>query len=185
MKKGSLIVISGPSGAGKTTICHELQKKLPNAVFSVSATTRAQREGEIEARDYYFLSRKEFKGKIAKGELLEWAKVYNKYYGTPQKPVRQNLQGGFNVLLDIDMQGALQVKQKYPRALLFFILPQNLAELKKRLQRRGKDNIQAIRQRMRQLERELQYLPRYDYLIINEDLNQAVKKILEIIGKHS
>lgn len=181
MKTGSLVVLSGPSGTGKTTICHELIKQIPRTAFSVSATTRAKRAGEREGVDYYFLSKEDFKQKIKRGEFLEWARVYDHYYGTPRQPILANLNRGANVLLDIDMQGALNIKKKFPKALLVFILPPSLAVLRQRLINRKKDSVAVINGRMKQIEKELRYIPRYDLLVINDDLKKTVRSIREKI----
>lgn len=181
MKKGKLIVLSGPSGTGKTTLCHELIKRSPHLVFSVSATTRAKRPGEQEGKDYFFLNPAEFKRKIKSREFLEWARVYNQFYGTPKKPVLDNLAKGISVLLDIDMQGALQVKKEFPQSLLVFILPPSLAELRQRLIRRNKDSMAAITRRMKQIEQEMRYIPRYDQVIINKDLALTIKSLQKTI----
>ena len=131
--------------------------------------------------DYYFLSRKEFHHKIKRGEFLEWAQVYDHYYGTPKKQVLANLSQGVNVLLDIDMQGALNIKKCFPGALLIFILPPSLEILRQRLINRKKDSVTVINRRMKQIEKELKYIPRYDLLVINDDLKRTVKSIREKI----
>lgn len=182
MKKGKLIVLSGPSGTGKTTLCHELIKNNPLLVFSVSATTRAKRPGEQEGKDYFFLRPAEFKRKIQSREFLEWARVYNQFYGTPKKPVLDNLAQGISVLLDIDMQGALQVKKEFPQALLVFILPPSLTELRQRLIRRNKDSMAAINRRLKQIAREMRYIPQYDHVIINRYLAKTVKNLRTIVN---
>ncbi|MDD5131339.1 MAG: guanylate kinase [bacterium] len=181
MKKGKLIVLSGPSGTGKTTLCRELVKRVPGLVFSISATTRDIRPGEINGRDYYFLAAAEFKKKIKDREFLEWAKVYDQFYGTLKKPITANLAKGISVLLDIDMQGALQVKAKFPQAILIFILPPSLEELRRRLIQRKRDSLAAIARRMKQIEEEMKYIPRYDQVIINKDLVKTVKYLQAIV----
>jgi guanylate kinase len=181
MKKGLLIVISGPSGSGKTTICRNLIRMVRPSVFSISATTRHPRPGEKDGKDYYFLTEKQFQQKIRKGELLEWATVYEHHYGTPRKPVLENLRRGVNVLLDIDMQGALQVKEKYPQALLIFILPPSLKAMKQRLLDRRQDSQASINLRVQKFQDELKYIPRYDHLVVNEDLSRAMKIVKKIV----
>jgi guanylate kinase len=183
MKKGLLVVLSGPSGTGKTTICHKLVRQIPQTIFSVSATTRARRPGEREGRDYYFLTKDDFRRRIRTGEFLEWAKVYSQLYGTPKKPINKNLAKGLNVLLDIDMQGALSVKRKFPSAFLVFMLPPSLEHLRQRLIKRGKDSREVINKRMKQIEREMKYIPEYDFLVINDNLDRAVKAIKEKIKR--
>ncbi|MDD5491667.1 MAG: guanylate kinase [bacterium] len=183
MKKGKLIVLSGPSGTGKTTLCRELVKRIPKLVFSISATTRDKRPGENNGYDYHFLSPAEFKKKIKAGEFLEWAKVYSHFYGTLKKPITDNLDKGISVLLDIDMQGALQVKDKFPQAVLIFILPPSLEELRQRLIRRKRDSLATIAKRMKQIEEEMKYIPQYDQVIINKDLVKTVKNLQTIVQK--
>jgi len=181
MKRGLLIVISGPSGSGKTTICRNLIKMSRPAVFSISATTRPPRPGEKDGQDYYFLTEQQFRSKIRKGELLEWATVYEHHYGTPKKPVLDNLRRGVNVLLDIDMQGALQVKEKFPGALLIFILPPSLKVMKQRLLDRHQDSMASINLRLQKFKDELKYIPRYDHLVVNDNLARAMKNVQKII----
>lgn len=181
MHQGKLIVLSGPSGTGKTTLCRELVKRIPGLVFSISATTRDKRPGEKNSYDYYFLSPAEFKSKIKAREFLEWAKVYSHYYGTLKKPITANLAKGVSVLLDIDMQGALQVKDKFPQAILIFILPPSLEELRQRLIRRKRDSLATIARRMKQIEEEMKYIPQYDQVVINKDLAKTVKCLQRIV----
>lgn len=181
MKKGKLIVLSGPSGTGKTTLCRELVKRIPGMVFSISATTRDKRAGEEDGRDYYFLSQAEFKKRIKAGEFLEWAKVYSHFYGTLKKPITDNLAKSVSVLLDIDMQGALQVKDKFPQAVLIFILPPSLEELRQRLIRRKRDSLATIASRMKKIKEEMKYIPQYDQVVINKDLVKTVKSLQPIV----
>ncbi len=183
MRQGKLIVLSGPSGTGKTTLCHELVKRIPGLMFSISATTRDKRAGEEDGRDYYFLGPAEFKKKIKAKEFLEWAKVYSHYYGTLKKPIADNLAKGVSVLLDIDMQGALQVKAKFPQAVLIFILPPSLEELRQRLIRRKRDSLATIARRMKQIEEEMKYIPQYDQVIVNKDLALTVKRLQALVKK--
>ncbi|WP_457568455.1 guanylate kinase [Desulfurobacterium sp.] len=179
--KGLLIVISAPSGTGKTTLVNMLMKSHPDMAFSVSCTTRKPRPGEINGKDYYFISLEEFEKKIEKNELLEWAEVYGNFYGTPKDRVIKALNEGKDILLDIDTQGALQVKKNYPDAVLIFILPPSLAELERRLKSRGTEDEETVEKRLLIARRELKFATRYDYIIINDKINEAYKKLESIV----
>ncbi|HOL48198.1 MAG TPA: guanylate kinase [bacterium] len=179
--KGKLIVISAPSGAGKSTICDELLKRVDNIIFSISVTTRPCRTNEIDGVDYFFISEKEFKEMIEKNELLEWAKVHNNYYGTPKDFVIKNLEAGKDVLLDIDVQGAEQVRQKTNDAIFIFIMAPSLEELERRLRNRKTDSEESIQRRLANAKKELEYKDKYDYIIINDIVEKAVNEIIEII----
>ena len=171
-KKGRLYVISGPSGTGKGTICRELLKEIGNE-FSVSMTTREPREGEVHGKDYYFVSREDFLRNIEAGNFLEHATVFENLYGTPKDMVMSRLEKGRNVLLDIDVQGGLQVKQAMPEAVLIFILPPSLAELRRRLEGRGTETAEKIEHRLSQALNEIKLIGEYDYYIVNEDREEA------------
>jgi len=164
MKKGLLFVISGPSGAGKGTILEKVFRDNPQARFSVSATTRAPREGEIDGVHYFFIDEDKFWSMVEKEEFLEWAKVHNQHYGTPRKFVDKTLDEGFDCILDIDVQGALQVMQKKPEAVYIFIAPPYFAELENRLKKRGTDDLFIINQRLEDAKWELTKIAEYDYL---------------------
>ncbi|WP_027717218.1 guanylate kinase [Desulfovirgula thermocuniculi] len=179
--KGVLLVLSGPSGAGKGTVCRALVEKEPNIRLSVSATTRKPRAGEVDGVNYFFVTRERFQEMIKAGELLEWAEVYGNYYGTPRKAVEEALQEGYDVLLEIDVQGGLQVKEKFPEAVLIFLLPPSRAALVERLTGRGTDSAEEIRRRLRWASTELQSLYRYDYVVINRRVEEAVATIQAII----
>ncbi|MFT9494284.1 guanylate kinase [Anaerosolibacter sp.] len=181
MNKGLLIVVSGPSGAGKGTICKQLLKLEPDVMLSVSATTRAPRTGEIEGKNYYFLSKNEFESLIEKDEFLEYANVYGNYYGTPKKYVEEKNLEGKNVLLEIDIQGALQIKEKYPHGVFIFILPPSAKELKHRIVNRGTETEAAIEQRFKSAFDEINYVKKYDYCVVNDDVDAAVDKVKAII----
>ncbi len=146
-KRGLLLVISGPSGAGKGTICKELLKGDSQSKLSISATTRKPREGEVEGLNYYFKSKEEFKEMIAEGEFLEYAQIYDNYYGTPKKAIFDELDKGNDVILEIEMQGAMQIKRAYPEAVFIFILPPSLKELKNRIVGRGTETEEQIEKR--------------------------------------
>lgn len=179
--KGILIVLSGPSGAGKGTVVGALLRKLPGLVLSVSATTRLPRENEVDGVNYYFITREKFLSMIESGEFLEWARVYDNYYGTPRRAVEKALAEGKDVLLEIDVQGGLQVKAKFPDAVLVFLLPPSWDELASRLAGRGSEPREEVEKRLAWAQDELRTFPRYDYVVINDRVEEAAEKIRSII----
>lgn len=181
MEEGLLIVISGPSGAGKGTICKQLLMEMSYLKVSVSATTRQPRPGEAEGISYFFIDEDEFKNKIDNNEFLEYAKVYGNYYGTPKEEVFKHLEDGNDIILEIDIQGALQVKKNYPRGVFIFILPPSLTELKNRIEGRGTDSKEVILHRMESAYDELDYAFEYDYIVLNDHVKEATAKIKHII----
>jgi len=181
-KKGLLLVISGPSGVGKGTIVKGLKRALPALLVSVSATTRAPRVGEVDGVDYYFLSRDAFRKMIEEGQLLEWAEVYGNYYGTPLHFVQTTLAQGTDVILEIDIQGALQVKEKFPEAVLIFIAPPSKEEQRKRLLGRNSESSEAIEKRLQAMSGEMKLASNYDYLVINDNVDEAIEKIKAVIA---
>ena len=180
-KEGKLIIISAPSGTGKTTLLKELLKDFPSIVFSVSATTRKPRENEKNGIDYFFLSQNEFEELIEKDELLEYEKIYDYYYGTLKSFVFENLKNGKNVMMDIDVKGALNVKNKYPAAKTIFIVPPSLEELEKRLKNRKSDSDEDIKKRLIRAKEEISYKDKFDFLLINDKLEIAKKELKKII----
>lgn len=181
-KKGSIVVISGPSGVGKSTICRALAKRLENVYLSVSMSTRPAGVGEVDGRDYYFVSREEFRKQIKADNFLEYAEVFDNFYGTPKDRIVRELSQGKIVILEIDVQGARQVKKIMPDAKMIFILPPKKAELISRLNGRGRDEKDTMEKRLFQAGNEIaaawQY---YEYMVINEDLNHAIEEIIGII----
>jgi guanylate kinase len=181
MTKGVLIVVSGPSGAGKGTLCKELVERNNDIALSISCTTRALRGKEVEGINYYFISTEEFKSRIENNDFLEYASVYGNYYGTPKWKVLELIDKGVDVILEIDIQGALKVKEEYQDGVFIFILPPSLQELKERITSRGTDSKEAIIKRMDCAYEELSYAFKYDYAIVNDYIENAVDKIEAII----
>lgn len=183
--RGILIVVSGFSGAGKGTIMKELLKRYDNYALSISATTRAPREGEAEGREYFFKTVQEFEKMIAKEELIEYARYVDNYYGTPRAYVEEQLSEGKDVILEIEIQGALKVKEKFPQTVLLFVMPPSAKVLKERLVGRGTETEDVVDFRMKRACKEAEGMDRYDYLVINDDLLTCVKEVHQIIrGEH-
>ncbi len=179
--RGVLLVISGPSGVGKGTICRELKRIYPDVVYSVSATTRSPRPGEVNGRDYFFYTEEKFKDLIAKDAFLEWAKVFDNYYGTPKDFVDATLRRGQDCILEIDIQGALQVKKKESLGVFIFIMPPSKEELLRRIKGRGTEKAEQIKVRMNKVEWELEQADNYDYVVVNDMINTAAEEIKRII----
>lgn len=179
--KGVLLVVSGPSGAGKGTICQLLREQLPDLGYSISVTTRQPRVGEVDGVNYFFKTVPQVKEMIARGELLEYAEVYGNYYGTPRKYVEDLLNAGQDVLLEIDIQGALQIKERFPEGVFVFIVPPSLDELSARIYKRGTDSEDVIKRRMASAAGELTYAQKYDYIIVNDIAQKAANKVLTIM----
>ncbi|MDY3005797.1 guanylate kinase [Anaerococcus porci] len=182
MKKGFLLVISGPSGVGKGTVLHDLMNTQKNLVYSVSVTTRKQRPGEIEGVSYFFKSHDEFEKMINEDKFLEYAKVHNNYYGTPKDFVEEKINEGKIVILEIDVQGALNVKKNTDNGVFIFLAPPSLSELKNRIVNRGTETTKDIKLRMNNAKKELSYINEYDYLVVNDHLNSAINLVNEIIN---
>lgn len=182
-RQGRIIVISAASGSGKTTLCKRLLRECKNLVFSRSLTTRPARKGERNKKDYIFISKKEFMECRRAGKFLEWARVFGNYYGTPEEFVEKKLREGKDVVLVIDVQGAFQVKAKRPDAVLIFILPPSLGEIRNRLIERKTDRPAQIKLRLKVAAREIARAKEYDYVVVNDDLDAAVARLKEIINK--
>ena len=182
MRKGFLIVVSGPSGAGKGTVCSAFLEEHEDVAYSVSATTREPRAGEQEGVNYYFLSRGEFESMIENGELLEWAEVYGNYYGTPLKKIEEKLSKGQDILLEIDTQGALNVQKKFPDGVYVFILPPSIEELAKRLRGRGTDSEEAVERRLAAAAGEIAVAREYAYTIVNDTVEHSVQTLAAIVS---
>jgi guanylate kinase len=180
-RRGLLVVISGPSGVGKGTIVKQLLKEHPDLKLSVSVTTRQPRPGEEEGVSYYFRAPEEFQRMVEAGELLEYAQFVNGFYGTPRRFVEEMLDQGHDVVLEIDIKGAIQVKERLPNGTYIFVLPPTMEELENRLTRRQTEAAEAMRQRLQVALDELNYLPLYDYQLVNDDLDLAVRKVQAII----
>jgi guanylate kinase len=180
--KGKIVVVSGPSGVGKSTICKEVVKQLSNVHLSVSATTRPKSEKETDGKDYWFISEEQFRRRIDDGSLLEYAEVFGNLYGTPKDKVEEALQAGKTVVLEIDVQGAKRIKAMYPETVMIFILPPSRKQLIERMDLRGRDDAHAAEERLNSAGIEIaaawQY---YEHMVINDDLKQAVKEVVQII----
>lgn len=184
-KKGKLVLYTGSSGVGKGTIMAELLKRNPNIRLSVSNTTRKPREGEIDGVHYNFVTKQQFENLIKENGFLEYAQYCDNYYGTPKKQVEDLLSQGYDVFLEIEVQGGLQILEKYPDVLSIFILPTSIDSLSSRLHRRGTEDEGTINKRLAEAEREMSFKDRYKYNVVNDDLDTAVNEILEILEKES
>lgn len=180
MAKGSLFIISGPSGTGKGTVCKELVKH-DNIYLSISATTRDKRVGEIDGETYFYISKEEFLNMIENDMMLEYAKYSGNYYGTPKLAVQNMLKEGKNVILEIEAQGALKVKEKMPEAVMIFIVPPSIKELRDRLSKRGREDAEEIEKRINTAKWEFSQCPKYNYVLVNDNLETCVKNTLDII----
>jgi guanylate kinase len=182
VKKGTVVIVSGPSGVGKSTICKEVVKRLKNTRLSVSVTTRLKSEKEVDGRDYWFISKEQFQRRVNEGSLLEHAEVFGNFYGTPKDKVDEALGAGETIILEIDVQGAKQIKAIYPVAVMIFILPPTQKKLAERMNLRGREDARTAEKRLNGAGVEIaaawQY---YEHMVINDDLEQAVKEIVQII----
>ena len=184
MPSGKLIVISAPSGSGKTTIAKEIMNRFPGLGFSVSGTTRAKRVGEVEGRDYFFLTREEFTKKVDAGEFVEWEELYGDWYGTLKSEVDRALRAGHHLLFDVDVNGGLSIKKQYPDALLIFIRPPSVNELKARLLKRQTEDDVTLQRRLDRVTMELELGNKFDYQVVNDELDRAVREVQSVIEQH-
>ena len=180
-KQGLLIVLSGPSGSGKNTVCDEVKKNNKNIWESISMTSRKPRKGEIDGKSYYFVTEEEFKKNIEDDNMLEYAKFAGNYYGTPKKNIQKHLDNGEDVILVIEIQGALQIKQKVAQALFVFLLPPSMKELKRRLIDRNTESSSKVMERFERAYKEINELSKYNYVIVNDNVKDAAKKLESII----
>lgn len=174
---GKLIILTGPSGVGKGTLMRSLLQRHPQLHYSVSVTTRSPRPGEMNGKDYYFVSRREFEQLVAAGELLEWAEFAGNYYGTPREAVMNQVRSGKRVVLEIELKGARQIRASYPGALSIFILPPSMSELEKRIRGRAQDSDEAIARRLRHAQEEISAADEFDIQIVNDDFENALNSI--------
>ena len=179
--QGALVVVSGFSGAGKGTLMKALLERYDNYALSISATTRGPRTGEVDGREYFFKTREEFLQMIEADQLIEYAEYVNNFYGTPKDYVFSNLKSGKDVLLEIEIQGALKVKEKFPDAVLIFVTPPSAEELRRRLLGRGTESLEKIEARLARAAQEAEYMDRYDYLLVNDNLDECVEEMHRLI----
>jgi guanylate kinase len=177
---GSLLVITAPSGAGKSTLVKRLREAIEDVAFSISYTTRHPRVGEEHGREYFFVSVEEFEQMQQDNQFLEWAKVHSNYYGTSRKTIEQALASGKDIILDIDVQGAEQIKKAMPQAISIFIMPPSFDELSERLRTRNTDKSEVIERRLKEASKEVSHCPKFDYIIINDDLQAATEALIAI-----
>ncbi|MDO5689381.1 MAG: guanylate kinase [Tissierellia bacterium] len=182
MERGFLLVLSGPSGVGKGRVCDALRQTDADILYSISATTRPIRGGEVDGQNYFFLSEEQFLERIEEDAFLEHAHVHGNRYGTPKDFVLRNIDSGKIVILEIDVQGALQVKRNFPNGVFVFLLPPSMKELKRRITDRGTESEQQISLRMNNAREEMGFIEEYDYAVINDDLDRAVESVLSIIA---
>ena len=180
-KSGLLVVVSGPSGCGKGTVLKQLIENDEHVFYSVSATTRSPRVGEVDGVHYYFISKEQFEEQIASGGMLEYASYVGNYYGTPKQAVEEKCAAGYDVILEIEVQGAMQLREKCPNAVFVFIIPPSMEELEHRLVNRQTETQEVIQNRLNTARTELQFAPKYDYIVVNQTVEQAVSDIRAIL----
>ena len=184
MKRGNLIILSGPAGAGKGTLRKRLSGKIPGMAYSVSCTTRERRPGEVEGQDYFFISKNDFAAMIMQDDFLEWAEVHGNYYGTRRSDVEKVMNEGRDILLEIDVQGYRQVKSHMPEAIGIFITARSLGDIEKRLRERGTETQDQLDTRLRNAAMEMRHSGDYNHVIINDDLQRAENELVELVKKY-
>ncbi|MCK5599517.1 guanylate kinase [bacterium] len=178
---GFLVVLTAPSGAGKTTIREGVLKSHPEIMYSISATTRPKRDDESDGQDYFFVSQDKFVEMIENDEMIEWAKVHDHYYGTPKNFIKENIRKGLIIIMDIDVQGGVNIKKRFPDAVFIFVLPPSFEELGQRLIERGTDTMETIKLRVENARKEIGLMYNYNYIIVNDDINLAILETESII----
>ncbi len=181
--KGKIFVVSAPSGTGKTTLVRNILRDFPDIAFSISATTRKRRENEEDRIDYHFITEEEFLKKIDENEFVEWEKFYDYYYGTPKHFLEERINNGINVLLEVDVKGALRIKAIYPKAILIYILPPSFEVLVERLKNRKTEDENDLKKRIKRAKMELSHKDKFDYLVVNKDLNIAISELKNLFKK--
>lgn len=179
--KGVVVVISGPSGSGKGTLLNVLKKNNSNIKYSISATTRTPRDGEVNGESYFFKTTEEFNKMIDNDELLEWVEYCDNFYGTPKDYVDKNINDGFDIIIEIEVEGAIKIMEKYPECVTIFVLPPTMQELKHRIEKRGSETTESINKRMNRATQELQYAKNYQYLLVNDEIDKSSILIEQII----
>ncbi len=182
--KGTIFVLSAPSGAGKSTVSRLVRRRLPHLAYSVSLTTRSPRPGETPGVDYHFVSREDFLERVKAGEMAEYAEIYGNLYGTSAQVLADTLERGEDLLLEIDVEGAAQLRRRFPQGVFIFLEPPSLQELERRLRSRGTEREEVIQRRLARAREELAQARLYDYRVVNDDLEQAVEQVLAIIRRH-
>ncbi len=181
-RRGKLFIVSAPSGTGKTTLCNAIRKRFPELAYSISHTTRPPRKNEVHGRDYYFISSEAFEEKIHAGEWAEWARVHGNHYGTSASQLNTHMEGGRDILLDIDVNGARQIKNRYPESIAFFIMPPSMKSLEERLRNRGTDTEADIEKRLAHAHKEIAERSFYDHEIVNDSIEDAVEEFANLIA---
>ncbi len=181
-RKGLLVVLSGPSGSGKGTLLKRVREEYENIRFSISATTRSPREGEVDGKNYFFVTAEQFKSMIDNDKLVEWVEYCGNYYGTPRQYVEESTSQGFDILLEIEVEGALNIIKKYPDCVSVFILPPSFEELRRRIEGRGTEKPDVIDRRLERAKNELKFVNHYDYVVINDNLEEAASEIINILS---